>query len=307
MTRRHGTTPPDPGPADGDGWVQCGCGARHWGRYGAAGLLLADDQDRVVLQHRAPWSHHGDTWGVPGGARNRAETAVQAAVREAGEEAGVQVAVVPHASHVLSHPDWSYTTVLARVPAGIPVRATDAESVQVRWHPVAQVTDLPLLGAFAQAWPLLQQMLGTRAVLVVDAANVVGSRPDGWWKDRAAATGRLADRLVALNHHGMPARDLGLPGHTWWPAVVLVTEGRARDVKDSEGIQVVRAPGEGDEQIVRTTRQALAGAFSAAAEATELQVSVVTADRGLRQRVTAAGARVLGPGRLWRVLDGLPD
>ncbi|WP_434081036.1 NUDIX domain-containing protein [Sanguibacter sp. Z1732] len=172
---------------DGDGWVSCACGQRHWGRYGAAGLLLADGGGQVVLQHRAPWSHHGGTWGIPGGARNAGESAVQAAVREAGEEAGVQDPVLPHASHELAHPDWSYTTVLAHVPGGMQVRATDAESVQVRWYPLDRVTALPLLGAFAEAWPLLRRMLRTRAVLVVDAANVVGSRPDGWWKDRAGA------------------------------------------------------------------------------------------------------------------------
>src|SRR5690625_952015 len=128
------TPPPGrPPPSDGDGWVHCRCGQRHWGRFGAAGLLLADDEGQVVLQHRAPWSHHGGTWGVPGGARNEGETAVQAAVREAGEEAGVRPPVDPHATHVLDHPDWSYTTVLAHAPAGLPVQATDAESVQVRW------------------------------------------------------------------------------------------------------------------------------------------------------------------------------
>lgn len=169
--------PPARGSGDGDGWVSCACGQRHWGRYGAAGLLLADGEGQVVLQHRAPWSHHGGTWGVPGGARNADESAVQAAVREAGEEAGVRAPVFPHASHELAHPDWSYTTVLAHVPGGMQVRATDAESVQVRWYPVDQVTALPLLGAFAEAWPLLQRMLNTRSVLVVDAANVVVPGP----------------------------------------------------------------------------------------------------------------------------------
>lgn len=318
--------PPARGSGDGDGWVSCACGQRHWGRYGAAGLLLADGEGQVVLQHRAPWSDHGGTWGVPGGARNADESAVQAAVREAGEEAGVRAPVFPHASRELAHPDWSYTTVLAHVPGGMQVRATDAESVQVRWYPVDQVTALPLLGAFAEAWPLLQRMLNTRSVLVVDAANVVGARPDGWWKDRAGATTRLANRLAALAGHGVAADILGLPGHTWWPKMVLVTEGAARAADDVTPVHTVRARGEGDEEIVHTVRRALDGAFSTAragggsdrghdgagdssdshgSAGLDVHVSVVTADRDLRDRVSTAGATVIGPGRLWRLLDAL--
>ena len=54
----------------GDGWVEIGDGRRFWGRFGAAGLLLRDPDGRVLLQHRATWSHFGDTWGLPGGARH---------------------------------------------------------------------------------------------------------------------------------------------------------------------------------------------------------------------------------------------
>src|SRR5690242_20622060 len=60
--------------ASGDGWTRCAAGHRHWGRFGAAGLLLVDD-DRVILQHRAAWTHEGDSWGLPGGARNSDEDA----------------------------------------------------------------------------------------------------------------------------------------------------------------------------------------------------------------------------------------
>ncbi|MDD9205221.1 hypothetical protein PU560_01925, partial [Georgenia sp. 10Sc9-8] len=66
------TVPPDARPRrqSGDGWVQCGCGAEHWGLNGAAGLMLwraaADQEPSLVLQHRALWSHHGGTWGLPG-------------------------------------------------------------------------------------------------------------------------------------------------------------------------------------------------------------------------------------------------
>ena len=57
-----------------DSWVNCSCGGRHWGAYGAAGLLLLDDDGRVLLQKRAGASQHGGTWGIPGGAKATGET-----------------------------------------------------------------------------------------------------------------------------------------------------------------------------------------------------------------------------------------
>jgi len=279
--------------------VQCGCGQRHWGRYGAAGLLLADDDHHVVLQHRAPWSHQGGTWGIPGGARNRDETALQAAVREASEEAGVRGRVRPHASYKLAHPDWSYTTVLARTRTGMPVAATDHESVEVRWHPIEEVTELPLLGAFGRAWPVLRQMLQTRAVLVVDGANVVGSRPDGWWQDRAGATSKLAGRLARVTDYGVPADLLDLPGHRWWPHVVLVTEGKARAAEPAPNVHTVAAPGDGDEAIIDAVEHLVGGG-----DLTNLPASVSaagaavpgasTADRGVG--VADSGVGVAGDG-----------
>ncbi len=151
----------------GDGWVECACGRRHWGLFGAAGLLLArrDGAGRptdVVLQHRAPWSDQGGTWGVPGGAVGPDETAAQGALREAEEEAGIDPAAVRVVGErVLDHGPWRYTTVLAEVVDGTPVepRATDAESIEVRWVPVDDVAGLDLLPAFADAWPGLRALL----------------------------------------------------------------------------------------------------------------------------------------------------
>ena len=106
---------------DGDGWTRCALGHRHWGIFGAAGLLLRHADagvERVLLQHRALWSHHGGTWGVLGGARNSGETAAYAAQREAAEEAGVvpdSYAVV--GEFVDDHGGWSYTTVVGRAPS----------------------------------------------------------------------------------------------------------------------------------------------------------------------------------------------
>ena len=104
---------------DGDGWVVSADGAAYWGRHGAAGLLLraprSDGSLAVLLQHRAPWSHQGGTWGLPGGARDSHETPEQAAVREAHEEAGLQAhrLVVRTTVVTAEVSGWSYTTVIA--------------------------------------------------------------------------------------------------------------------------------------------------------------------------------------------------
>ncbi|WP_324650778.1 NUDIX domain-containing protein [Georgenia sp. H159] len=312
--------PPDPRPPrrPGDGWVECRCGQRHWGRYGAAGLLLwrrspqapdgtgtplaadATDPSRyaVVLQHRALWSHHGGTWGLPGGAVDPGETAVQGALREAQEEAdlppsGLRV----RTSYLLDHGDWSYATVVAEAVAQVEPRVSDAESVGVAWVEGSAVTERQLLPAFADALPGLRALLGRRLVLVVDGANTMGSRPDGWWRDRAAASERLRDELAVRATDGLAAERLGLPGHRWYPDVVLVTEGRGRGpvgVAGADGVggvAVVGAPGPGDDEIVaQAERHVTAGA----------DVVVVTADRELRRRVEALGAATAGPGLVLR-------
>ncbi|WP_277209076.1 NUDIX domain-containing protein [Isoptericola croceus] len=156
----------------GDGWVECG-DHRHWGLHGAAGLFLtrrappAPDGTPgavtdVVLQHRATWSHHGGTWGIPGGAVTPTETPTQGALREAAEEAGLDPAVVRVVGeHVLDHGVWTYTTVLAETIAGarVHVAATDPEGIEVRWVPVAEVSGLDLHPAFGDALPHLLGLL----------------------------------------------------------------------------------------------------------------------------------------------------
>ncbi|GGL03783.1 hypothetical protein [Mangrovihabitans endophyticus] len=115
-------------------------------------------------------------------------------------------------------------------------------------------------------------------LLVVDAANVVGSVPDGWWRDRAAAVSRLRDALLSITSSGLA----DLPGPV---EVVLVVEGKARSVRGVPGIRVIAAPGSGDDAIVALVRDEGAGR----------DVVVVTADRGLRARVSALGAQIRGP------------
>ena len=144
---------------DGDGWTRCGRGHRHWGVFGAAGLLLVAE-GRVLLQHRAPWSHHGGTWGIPGGARGSAESAEQAALREAHEEAGLALADV----HVLSesvddHGGWAYTTVRAWAERPLAVAALDGESLELDWVAVEDVSRRSLHPGFASSWPVHLQRL----------------------------------------------------------------------------------------------------------------------------------------------------
>ena len=136
--------------------------------------------------------------------------------------------------------------------------------------------------------------------VVVDVANVMGARADGWWRDRAGAALRLclevfdlatrgvaADRMPA----GLPAADGAGPG---W---VLVLEGRARAAAaripaDSPLVRVISAPGSADDAIVAEVAS-LPDAGSCL---------VVTADRELRRRCEALGAAVAGPGWLLEML-----
>jgi 8-oxo-dGTP diphosphatase len=143
--------------------------------------------------------------------------------------------------------------------------------------------------------------------VVVDVANVMGARADGWWRDRAGAALRLCQQVIVLAGRGVPPEHMpaGMPAPAGW---VLVLEGRARDAAASAAsaaaaaggasgagdagaaVRVVAAPNSGDDKIV-TEVGSLDGACL-----------VVTADRELRRRCEAAGAVVTGPGWLLRLL-----
>ncbi|MDP3893082.1 NUDIX domain-containing protein [Nocardioides sp.] len=132
-------------------WATCTNGHAHWGRRGAAGLLLAE-HGRVLLQLRARWAHQGGTWSIPGGARERGESWVDAALREAREELGLS----PHDVDVRGTSralcgGWTYETVLG-VPTGPLSLADLAESDGHAWVPAEEVTDLPLHPSFRRAW-----------------------------------------------------------------------------------------------------------------------------------------------------------
>ena len=285
------------GPRDpGDAWVVAPDGSRYWGRFGAAGLLAVDADHRVLLQHRVTWSHFGDTWALPGGARHEGESACDGALREAAEEAGVpDGSIRPRLLSVLDLGYWSYTTLVGDVVTPFEPEISDPESHELAWVVEGEVADRPLHPGFADSWQSLQPLLDVRPAIVVDAANVVGSVPDGWWRDRAGAAERLLSRIAQLTVTGVDAGALELPEHTWFPEWTVVVEGQARAVASpSDVIDVVGAEASGDDTIVReTVRLADAGR----------QVTVVTSDRGLAHRVTDAGASVRGT--RW-LLDLLP-
>jgi 8-oxo-dGTP diphosphatase len=144
---------------DGDGWVECDCGNRHWGKYGAAGLLLIRD-GYLMLQHRAPWVHNGDTWGIPGGARDSHESIIDAAIREAVEETGIDPQLVtPLNTFEDLHGNWRYDTVLATAAAGLEPHTLNDESHEVRWVHWQEVTKLDLHPSFANTWPKLAEII----------------------------------------------------------------------------------------------------------------------------------------------------
>ena len=290
---------------DGDGWIECGLGHRHWGLFGAAGLLLhrpGAQEREVLLQHRATWSHHGGTWGLLGGARHSDESAVSAALREAAEEGGLSAAGLEvQGRYDDDHDGWSYATVLAAGTTSTTARPTGGESIDVAWVPVGAVDAEELHPGFGRSWPLLRPALGP-VTLVVDAANVVGSRPDGWWRDRAGAARRLLAGCREVARDGVPGADLpdavGLRLLTTvWPRVVVVLEGAARSAADDDvpaGVSVVSAAGSGDDTVVEVV----------ADRHGDGPVVVVTADRELRDRVGAAGGSVVGPRWLTDRLPG---
>lgn len=124
-------------------------------------------------------------------------------------------------------------------------------------------------------------------MLVIDAANVIGSRPDGWWRDRPGAARTFTDQVRSA-----------VVGGLLDPPVTIVLEGQSRGgvaEGDLDGVAVVHAPGEGDDTIA-----------TAAAQAGE-DVVVVTADRALAERVRAAGADVVGPRWLLERLDEIEE
>lgn len=279
---------------DGNGWVRCAQDHLHWGRFGAAGLLAYlpgdDGEATVLLQRRSWWGHHPGTWGPPGGARDSHESAVAAALREAAEECDLPADQVGVGGIFRDdHGGWAYQTVIAEAAEQFAVRSASAETADVRWLPAGEAGRLALHPGFAAQWPALRGALCPLTV-IVDVANVMGSRADGWWRDRPGAAARLHGELAALAGRGVPGLPAPMaapPLERWFPRFVLVLEGAARValamLVPAGRVAAVAAGGSGDDAIAE---------LAARAGGRRL---VVTADRELRSRCVAAGASVTGP------------
>ena len=112
-----------------------------------------------------PWSHLGDTWGLPGGARDSHESPEEAALREAHEEAGlpaeqlrVRFSVVTAEVRGPGGVHWTYTTVVADAAEQLPT-VRNQESTALSWVGLDEVTALQLHPGFAASWKLLSSRL----------------------------------------------------------------------------------------------------------------------------------------------------
>lgn len=144
---------------DGDGWIECDCASKHWGLFGAAGLILIRDQS-ILMQHRAPWVHNGDTWGIPGGARDSHETPVEAALREANEEIGIDTKLLKVINEFVDdHGPWRYHTILAIADPALIAHEMNDESLEVKWISINKVEEQVLHPSFAKTWPQIKSKL----------------------------------------------------------------------------------------------------------------------------------------------------
>ncbi|GAB3494281.1 NUDIX domain-containing protein [Nocardiopsis coralliicola] len=249
------------GEGDGNGWVKLADGSYRWGRFGASGLLLhaagEDGRTRVLLQHRAAWSHQGGTWGLPGGAMDSEETSVAAALREFGEEVAGDLGDIDVTGIFRADAGtWHYDTVLAAADAQRPFSAGNAESEEIRWVAADEVPQLVLVPAFGEAWPLLAAALPARLRVAVDAAAVLGGEPA---PDAAAD---LRDALARIASDGIAGGAVPDPAalpelHLWYPRFRLFTDA---PIGPAPGVEVARAGAEAPAPWLRVSQDWLAAA-----------------------------------------------
>lgn len=211
---------------DGDGMCYNSTEEKRWGLNGAAGLLLRapaeDGTPLILMQHRAHWTNDGGTWGIPGGAIDSHESAIEGARREVEEETAVVLdpervrwtgvtstfhftwvierefhPYGPHATrdgrryfahNVQKKGRWTYTTICAdlNTPATF---HPDEESLELAWLSEEEVSELPLIEGFAAAWPGLQTL---PAELYIDMDSIFAKRELRWWERPL----KVADNLV---------------------------------------------------------------------------------------------------------------
>jgi predicted RNA-binding protein with PIN domain len=120
---------------------------------------------------------------------------------------------------------------------------------------------------------------------IVDGMNVIGSRADGWWRDREGAMNRFAEDLRS---HAAASGD----------EITVVFDGRRfpSAPPSGGGLEVVFAPGgrnSADDEISRRVNE----------DADPATLRVVTSDRDLQDRVSSAGAAVVSARALNRWLE----
>ncbi|MEQ4722128.1 NUDIX domain-containing protein [Nonomuraea sp. B19D2] len=160
-----------------DAWTQCEQGHRHWGTEGGAGLLLfhrlPNGEVRVLLQLRSMETHHGGTWGPPGGARHSGEGPIDAGLREPREENRLNTDEVNvRGVHHDDHGGWAFDTVIGEMSYLADVWPASRESLDNAWVLVEEVSRLNLHPDFARAWPDVRAELER-----ILASSDTGSRP----------------------------------------------------------------------------------------------------------------------------------
>ncbi|MFI7642442.1 NUDIX domain-containing protein [Nonomuraea sp. NPDC049400] len=178
MSGAHPTLPPGwQVRRSTDAWTQCEQGHRHWGTEGGAGLLLfhrlPDGEVRVLMQLRSMETHHGGTWGPPGGARHSGEGPIDAGLREPREENRLNTDEVNvRGVHHDDHGGWTFDTVIGEMPYLADVWPASRESLDNAWVPLEEVSRLNLHPDFARAWPEVRAELER-----ILADSDTGSRP----------------------------------------------------------------------------------------------------------------------------------
>ena len=144
-------------------------GHRHWGEYGAAGMLayhIKDGEVWYLLQKRSQYTHGGGTWSIPGGALRRGESPVDGACREVAEELGSMPRGLAYTGTVTTDfGGWKYHTIVFRSPE-LFTAAGNWEAAEHRWVTAARIADLPLHSGFAAAFP--------QAAAIAEAASGTG-------------------------------------------------------------------------------------------------------------------------------------
>ena len=273
---------------DGNGWVECELGHRHWGLHGAAGLLLhtvdADGSLRVLLQHRADWCHHGGTWGLPGGARDSHETVEEAALREAAEETSIDADPGAPPARLRRRPRWMELHDCLRRQPDSHSRRFPTRSRR-RWSGSASTASTPFRSIRASATPgrryswLRSLCSWTRPTCSVPLRTVGGrtasARRSGW-RLRWPASARAPCMTTTSPVSSRPSTSSSRVPH---------------------GTRVFPTPCTSSVHPAPVTTRSLRRSNSW--RGSRQRLVVVTSDRELKTRVTAAAADADVRGAKW--------